>query len=119
MTKQEFIHQFIEENGYLPDEETIQELFPHTLGRRAHISHFGNRRSTQGRSEDLLFELKGIFNDIAAFAKASAIRKPLVSKSSGLWASELGYMTLIFMAKTGLYFVLKSTHEAGYDFSNI
>jgi len=119
VTKNEFIQRFIEENGFLPDEGTLQELFPIPIGRNpGQISYLNGQRRTRNRGEDLLGEVKDIFNDLAAYARTAAKKKPR-NLLAAPWTSELGYMVLVFAAKAGLYFVLQSSYRDGYDFSNI
>lgn len=119
MTKQEFIQCFIDQYGYLPDEETLQEMFPSSHPRMpAQLSYLDKRRINRPRGEDLLNEIKGIFSDLATYAKSSVHKKPKLTTSSP-WMTEFAYMAAVFAGKTFLYFMLQASYKNGFDYSNL
>lgn len=120
MNKRPVAQEFYEVYGYYPDEGDLQSFMEETgyFDYNPYINH--DRRvsdfstiSDQGEAGSITSEVKALFSDI--------IRKTKVPKSdrhssimSNDLAVELAFMSLIFVSKTALYFLVKYCQEHGY-----
>jgi hypothetical protein len=125
MTRGEFIQLFRRENGYDPDQETIESMSTHydidddglpPPRQQSRVFQFNNRNNGSNNNDpvnDLFREIKNIFGGIAGSSKRAA------DKDSDSDMVEFGFMLLVFLLKTGLYFSLKTAYSKGFDFANL
>lgn len=122
MTKEQFIRLFEHENGYTPDEETINLCMHHydiedEPREQRNVYQFARKSytsDTDSSASDLLKEIRNIFAGIAGSAQKSSNRDHESSNKE-----EFTFMVAIFLCKTSLYFLLKEAYNKGYDFANL
>ena len=121
MTDREtFIQDFYEQFGSLPDEETIQI----NLGRNYYQERQPDFRQQRTRNyhndgaDELLAEIREITVGIANNARVAYRNRRQIIEARP-YVSEFGYMTLIFLTKASLYFLLRDSYAHGMDLSSI
>lgn len=117
----EFIEQYYNEYGCIPDADTIRQFMDKDecesdYRKQEYRPHFNNGyddshyTNAEPACSELIEEVKDIFSNIAHVAKVA------VSKSSeNEAAEEFLYMAAAFLLKSSLYFLLKRSSELGYD----
>lgn len=118
MTRDEFIRLFQEEYGEHPDQETLDLHFPNDIRSQWKPQQQQRSHHYYGGSNELLDELRGVVSGIADNARV-AIRNREEIAANKPYLSEFSFMALIFLAKAGLYFLLKNSSECGFDLRNI
>lgn len=122
MSREEFIQMFERENGYVPDDETIDLYMQHYCrfnqesrqqGRVYQFTSSASNSESDYGTNELLKEIKNIFCGIAKCSKKSS------GKIDDDNMSEFGFMAAIFLFKAGLYFLLKTAYSKGFDFANL
>lgn len=131
MTKSEFIEVYRREYGYEPcghelellmdeyrvDDDPEEEYTPPPQQRQqSRVYQFSRNRYNDSSNvvDELFTEVKNIINGIAGSAKHSRNK----GDESGLMA-EFGYMAIVFLLKSGIYFALKVAYSKGFDSVNL
>jgi hypothetical protein len=130
MNRQNFANQYYQDFGEYPDEDIIDQYCGHEDDRE--VKHYSSTNpgyskysnsnpsssSLESTSDDLLSEINGIFKGIARSARGS-IKAHSSSEGKPTYGTEFAFMALIFLSKAMLYFLVKDSHQKGYDFSNM
>ncbi len=119
MDRNEFINYYRRTYGEDPD----PELFEHYLESSNYrpSPEYNQYFSLDSGTSDLLMEIRGITEGIAKNVRNTLAQRKeeKVTETEKPLLSEFSFMFLIFMSKSLLYFLFKSSYEQGYDFSNI
>ena len=120
MDRNEFINYYRRTYGEDPD----PELFEHYLGSNSYRpdpDYNPNLTLDNSGTSDLLMEIRNITEGIAQNVRNTLAQRKeeRVTETEKPLLSEFSFMFLIFISKSCLYFLFKSSYEQGYDFSNI
>ena len=128
MDRDEFVEYYYNTYGEFPDEAIIDEycdrgegyLGTHSGPKQYYPkqNNFSSSGSLESTSDDLLSEVNSIFKGIARSARGS-IKAHSSSEEKPTYGTEFAFMALIFLSKAMLYFLVKDSHQKGYDFSNL
>ena len=121
MDKNDFINYYRRTYGEDPDPEVIDYYMGGDISSNPSQFRPSEQLSlsyTSGAS-DLLLEIREITSGIAENVRTTLSQRKDEVISEKPVISEFGFMFLIFLSKSILYFLFKSSYEQGYDFSNI
>lgn len=119
-TREEFIEEFYEQFGSMPDEETILINTGRDYYQRSQPG-FRQQRTRSYHNDganELLQEIREITSGIANCARIGFLNRDAIVESRP-YLSEFGYMALIFLAKSMIYFLMRDSYSHNMDLSNI
>jgi hypothetical protein len=120
MYKKDLEQEFYQQFGYFPDERDLQDFmeeygvydynpYPHSANQ--HRSNSCTIETiNKNNDNDLLVDFKGILSEIGRSVKKGSSK---VAENEIL--TELAFMSLVFMTKASLYFLVRYCHEHGYS----